>query len=114
MQTVNISGNWSGEIKTPVSYSPLTISFRFEHTAKELTGFAWPGVAQVPIKNVKREGNRLSLEISGENMIYRFNLSVGAGLLEGDVSADDHGHTWIGKARLIPERAKEGGEDRSR
>ncbi len=106
---VNVTGNWAGEIKSPVSYSPIPISFKLEQKPEGVTGFGWPGKAQVPIQNVKRDGNKLAFDISGETVIYRFTLTVSADRLEGDVSAEDHGHAWMGKTRLDREKPKETG-----
>jgi hypothetical protein len=103
---VDLTGTWAGHIKTDVSYSPITINFRFEQKPDGLTGFAWPGAAQVPITNVTRDGDRVAFQIAGEEIVYRFTLVATANRLEGDVAADDHGHTWKGTAAL--ERNKPG------
>jgi hypothetical protein len=104
---LNVTGSWVGGIKTSVSYSPIAISFKLEQKPDGVTGFGWPGEAQVPIQNVKREGNKLAFDISGEKVTYRFNLTVSADRLEGDVSATDQGHSWTGTARLDREKPKE-------
>ncbi|HEY3381783.1 MAG TPA: hypothetical protein VGK32_08445 [Vicinamibacterales bacterium] len=104
---VRVSGQWAGEIRTAVSYSPIQVSFKLEDTTKGVTGFAWPGEGQVPITNVKYEGATLAFEVSGEDAAYRFSLTVGAERMEGDVSVDDHGHSWTGKVRLNKEQPKE-------
>lgn len=102
---VDVSGTWTGEIKTPVSNSPIGISFKLEQTPKGLTGVAWPGPGEVPIKNVTREGEKLSFEISGGSVVYRFSLTASADRLEGEAYANDSGSTWSGKATLKKEKA---------
>ena len=104
---INVSGSWVGEIKTPVSYSPLAISFKLEQTVEGVKGFAWPGTAQVPIQNVKRDANTLRFDISGDNIVYRFELTARGDRLEGDTHAEDHGHAWTGTTVLKREKPKE-------
>ena len=104
---VNVTGTWAGGIRAPGAYSPMTISFKLEQKPDGITGFGWPGPGQVPIQNVKRDGNKLAFEISGEEVTYRFNLTVSADRLEGDVSGNDHGHSWTGTVRLDREKPKE-------
>jgi len=102
----DVAGTWTGEIRTPASYSPIPISFKLEETAEGLAGFAWPGEGQVPIKNVKRDGNRLAFDISGPTVVYAFDVTVTEDLMEGSMSATDQGHTWSGKTRLAREKQK--------
>ncbi len=107
---IDVTGSWAGAIKTPVSFSPIPISFKLEQTSGEITGFCWPGEGQVPIKNVKRDGNKIAFDVSGEKVAYRFDLTVAADRLEGKVSADDHGHAWTGTVRLDREKPKQTGK----
>ena len=107
---VSVAGNWAGDIKTAVSYSPIVITFSFGQKPEGVTGFAWPGKGQVPITNVKRDGGKLAFDVSGDNVTYHFTLTVGAERLEGDVSANDHGHTWTGKAILDRAKPKDTGK----
>jgi hypothetical protein len=103
---VDVAGTWTGEITTPASYSPIPLCVKFEETEGGLAGFAWPGERQVPIKNVKRDGNRLAFDISGPTVVYAFDVTVTQDLMEGSMSATDQGHTWSGKTRLAREKQK--------
>jgi hypothetical protein len=107
---VDVTGRWDGTIRTAVSYSPIPVSFKFEQAPEGVTGFCWPGSGQVPITNVKRDGNTLDFDVAGNNVSYHFHLALGADRLEGDVSANDHGHEWTGKATLEREKSKADGK----
>ncbi len=104
---VDLTGTWAGHIKTDVSFSPIAITFKLEQKPDGLTGFAWPGPAQVPITNVTRDGDRVAFQIAGEEIVYRFTLVATANRLEGDVAAEDHGHKWKGKTTLDREKPKQ-------
>ena len=45
--------------------------------------------------------------VSGEDVNHHFHLTVEADRLAGDVSANDHGHTWKGTARFDRPKPKE-------
>jgi hypothetical protein len=106
----DVSGNWTGEIKTTVSYSPIPLEFKLQQSTKELTGTAWPSSkgGATPITNVKREGNKLHVEVSNQGQKYTFDLVLNGDRLEGDVKSEDQlGHTWTGKATLKRDKDKQ-------
>jgi len=99
----NVTGEWSGEIVTPASYSPIPVYFKLSQKRKGITGTAGPSAgSQSPIQNVSREGNKLSFEVkSSDGMKFKFDLTVTEDKLEGDAHAEEPtGSKYDGKATL--------------
>ena len=100
--SVDVTGNWIGEFKTPASYSPIPLYFKLRQTAKGVAGTAGPSSSeQMPITHVTREGKRLAFGVSTEGITYFFDLTVSDDRLEGDARSEDtSGHKILGKAAL--------------
>ncbi len=105
----DVSGAWTGEVKSPVSYSPIPMHFKLQQKGAVVTGTAGPGPSsQFPISDVKRSGSGLHFSVSGEGgLTYTFDLIAKEDLLLGDAKGEDkQSNKWSGKASLKRDKNK--------
>jgi hypothetical protein len=97
----DVSGEWSGDVKTPVSHSPIPMYFSLRQDRGEVSGTAGPGPAsQFPISEVTRSGRALHFAVSGEGVKYIFDLTVAGDVLEGRATCEEQSHASTGRAAL--------------
>lgn len=108
------TGNWTGEIKTPSSYSPIPLYLKLQQSSAGLAGTGGPGPeTQYPLKDATQAGGVLRFAIAAPGVTLTFALTFVEGRLEGDASSlDESGKGWKGKARLTRETGSDKRQDR--
>jgi hypothetical protein len=96
LHAADIDGKWSGSIDTPMGAIP--IEFNFKADGATLNGsMAGPDGGQIPIKNGKVDGNKISFNVSidfgGMSLDFAYTGSVSGNTL--DMSSDFMGMPFM-------------------
>jgi hypothetical protein len=100
-----VSGNWQGNIATPLGKQPVNLLLRQQF--QQVTGAATAGTATLPITNAKLNGNQISFttnrKVQGQAATIQFTGQVEGNTLKGTATVQGAG-LLTGKYNLVAQR----------
>jgi hypothetical protein len=94
--TADLSGKWTGTFITGEGDND-SAHIELKQKGTELTGTAGPNAGQQwPLKG-KVDGNKVTFDVTHDQMVLKFALTYADGRLKGDATAERDGQTMTAK-----------------
>lgn len=96
---IDVTGKWTGTLDIPgPDGKDSTAVLNLKQKGAEITGTAGPGEdEQLPIKNGKIEGDKISLDVENNGRVIHFAMVVAEDRITGEATMNAGGETHTAK-----------------